>query len=145
VKIFSGSLISLIMFVSTHSFSADKVNIPHKEIMEVVESFRVAIIEKDEAKFVNQFYDKSIPWLGVAAEKRKGILPSESGIDHGGHMGFITWVVSSNERMEEKFWDVNIETNGDIASVYFKYSFHIGDYKSNWGDESWHLIMVVLI
>ena len=42
--------------------------------------------------------------------------------------------------MEEKFWDIDIKTDGEIASIYFKYSFHIGDYKYNWGDEAWDLV-----
>ncbi len=114
-----------------------------QEIREVIEAFRLSIIEKDEETFNDLFYDKSIPWISVVADKRTGSLPSQSGVRPGSYVQFISWIVSTEEKLEEKFWDIEILTDSDIASVHFKYSFHIGDYKSNWGDEAWHLLKTV--
>lgn len=118
----------------------DNSDMEVKSVQDVVEAFRTAVIEKDEPAFVELFYQKGIPWIGVQGAKRKGMLPSNSGVYSGSYGGFIGWIVSTEEQLEEKFWDVNIHTDGDIATVHFKYSFHEGDYKSNWGDESWQLI-----
>ncbi|MEW5251368.1 hypothetical protein [Microbulbifer discodermiae] len=112
----------------------------HKEIREVIEAFRLSIIEKNESKFDNLFYDKSIPWLGVLGHKRSGVLPSQLGINPGSYVQFISWIVSTEEKIEEKFWDIEILTDNEVASVHFKYSFHVDDYMSNWGDEAWHMI-----
>ncbi len=126
---------------SSLSFSDEvKEDTSHKEVMQVVEDFRTSIIEKDEAKFVKLFYDKSIPWLGIYSEKRTGKLPSQYGVDHGSYVGFIAWIVAVPDKVEEKFWDIEVATDGEIASVHFKYSFHVSDYKENWGDEAWHLV-----
>lgn len=110
------------------------------EIMQVVEDFALALIEKDEQKFVELFYHKSVPWIGITGLNRTGNLPSNNGEQLGNHLSFIGWVVRTPQKIEEKFWDINIQTDGDVASVHFKYSFHKDDYKSNWGDESWHLV-----
>ncbi|MFS1525422.1 hypothetical protein ACL7TT_15135 [Microbulbifer sp. 2304DJ12-6] len=111
-----------------------------QEISDLIKAFRFSIIEKDEEKFHDLFYDKSIPWISVVADKRTGSLPSQSGVRPGSYVQFISWIVSAEEKVEEKFWDIEILTDSEIASVHFKYSFHVGDYKSNWGDEAWHLL-----
>lgn len=131
--------VAVVLTLSAACASAEGAT-PKEEVAGVVESFRQAIIDKDEAAFVNLFFNKSVPWIGVEGAKRKGILPSQSGIYTGSYRGFISWVVSTDEKAEEKFWDVNIMTDGEIASVHFKYSFHEGDYKNNWGDEAWQLV-----
>lgn len=112
----------------------------HKQLVKVVDDFMTAIIEKDEQAFTTLFYSNSTPWLGVNPQKRKGELPSNDGIIYATHLGFIGWIASSKEKIEEKYWDLDVKSDGDIASVYFKYSLHIGEYKMNWGDEGWNLI-----
>ncbi|MFT5294998.1 MAG: hypothetical protein ACI9YH_001008 [Colwellia sp.] len=37
-------------------------------IEEVVEDFRIAIINKDKTKFLNLFHKGEIPWIGVFSE-----------------------------------------------------------------------------
>ncbi|WP_346838594.1 hypothetical protein [Microbulbifer sp. SAOS-129_SWC] len=113
---------------------------PKEEVAAVVESFRQAIIDKDEKTFVNLFFDQSVNWMSVNGARRSGSLPSQSGINIGSYRGLIGWLVSTDVKAEEKFRDVHIMTDGEIASVHFKYSFYEGDYKHNWGDESWQLM-----
>ena len=33
-----------------------------------------------------------------------------------------------------------IETDGEVAQVWFDYSFMVGSYRANWGKEAWHLV-----
>jgi hypothetical protein len=56
------------------------------------------------------------------------------------YRSFIEGIVANTPRSEEKFENVRIDTDGDIASVYFDYSFHADDRKSNYGKEAWHLV-----
>ena len=132
-------LVMLLVFSPVH-FARAENSTHHDELMEVVETFRLALIAKDEQKFVDLFYQKSVPWIGITGQKRTGNLPSTNGEQLGNHLSFIGWVVRTPQQIEEKFWDINIHTDGDVASVHFKYSFYKDDYKSNWGDESWHLL-----
>lgn len=129
----------LLVFSTAHFVRAENTK-HYDEVMQVVENFRLALVEKDEQKFVDLFYHKSVPWIGITGLKRTGNLPTNNGEQLGNHLSFIGWVVSTPQQIEEKFWDIKIHTDGDVASVYFKYSFHKDNYKSNWGDESWHLI-----
>ncbi|WOX05066.1 hypothetical protein [Microbulbifer pacificus] len=130
----------LVMALSSAAIAKEEEKSANQEINEVIEAFHLSIIEKDEEKFHDLFYDKSIPWISVVPDKRTGSLPSQLGVQPGSYMQFISWIVATKEKTEEKFWDVEIITDKEIASVHFKYSFHIDDYKSNWGDEAWHLL-----
>ncbi|MCG7565349.1 hypothetical protein MHM95_03480 [Pseudoalteromonas sp. CnMc7-15] len=135
----------ILLLVCFHSFlyASESPKHSHKQIVKVVDDFMLAIKNKDEQSFTDLFYSNNVPWLGVNPEKRKGNLPSNDGIIYATHLGFIGWIASSEENIEEKYWDLTIKSDGEIASVYFKYSFHIGDYKMNWGDETWDLIKTI--
>lgn len=113
-------------------------------IKQVVEDFRVSIIEKDKEKFLTLFYGETVPWLGVMSPETLALNPERAKkhgkITSGNYTNFIEWIVSAPTTQEEKFWDVKILSDGEIGSVHFKYSFHMGDYKSNWGEEAWHVI-----
>lgn len=116
-------------------------------IKAVIEAFRAAIINKDKPAFAKLFLAESIPWLAVMDdESLKRIRlkhPKAAKVDikaNDTYSLFINEVVANSEPSEEKFSDINIHTDGNIASVYFEYSFHIGDYKSNWGHENWQLV-----
>lgn len=117
------------------------------EVQAVVESFRTAIIDKDKARFLALFHGKNIPWLAVFEDRslaqirqKNPKMPKADPLGGPGPTQFIDFVTKSPQRIEEKFEKLRIHTNGLVATVYFDYSFHQGDYKSNWGAESWHLV-----
>ena len=136
------SILVLITFICFAQSVLSKTNDDNaiQEIMGIVEDFRLSIINKDEQKFINLFYDKSIPWLGVESDRRKGKLPSQNGVRQGNYLAFIANIVRNKKKTEEKLWDIKVITDGEVGSVHFKYSFHKDEYKSNWGDEYWQLI-----
>jgi hypothetical protein len=117
------------------------------EIRAVVEDFRTAIIAKDKARFLKLFHGMAIPWLAVADDpslarirQRNAKAPKAQPLGTPGPEPFIDFVVSSPLRIEEKFSNIRVHTDGEIGSVFFDYSFHEGDYVSNWGTEAWHLV-----
>ncbi len=134
-------LISLtIVIYSVQTYGKKMQHDANSDIMQIVNKFTAAIIEKNESEFINLFYEKSIPWLGVHGYKRQSKVTSDIAIDKGSHLTFIAWVRAQPEIIEEKFSNIRIISDNDIASVYFDYSFHIGEHKSNWGEESWQLV-----
>ena len=115
-----------------------------KAINSVIESFRISIINKDKKRFSQLFYNADIPWLGVFSQPSFESIqrrnPKANKVSSDNYLNFIDWIVSQEAIIEEKLWNISIQTDQYIASVHFDYSFHIGDYKSNWGQEAWHLI-----
>jgi hypothetical protein len=117
------------------------------QVLLVVESFRSAIIEKDKPRFLALFHGMAIPWLAVNEDgslakmrQRDPKTPKADPIGTPGPDDFIDFVMKSPLPIEEKFSNVRVSTDGLIASVFFDYSFHQGDYKSNWGTEAWQLV-----
>ncbi len=53
---------------------------------------------------------------------------------------FCDFVGKTDKRIEEKFSNVRINTNGTVAMVYFNYVFLINGIPSNHGDETWQLV-----
>jgi hypothetical protein len=134
-------LLALFMSVCSCSVLSEPIKQQdHDDLMQVVEDFRLALINKDEKSFIDLFYTKTAPWIGIVNAQDKGDLPSNNGEQLGNHLSFIGWIARTPAKIEEKFWDINIQTDGIVASIYFKYSFHNDDYKSNWGSEAWQLV-----
>ena len=119
-------------------------------IEKVVETFRVAIIKKDKASFMQLFYSENIPWIGVTtdlslarenANKPKPDMPDFKKIfATSGPRKFIEGIVEDKALNEEKFENVRIDSDGDVAQVWFDYSYNFGGYKANWGKEAWHMV-----
>ena len=115
------------------------------QLEQVVETFRLSLINKDKASFMQLLYSETIPWIGVVRDKSMTMIE-----DRGDKVGkitpraspvrFIDSIVSDPQPVEEKFDNVRIDTDGDIAQVYFDYSFNRGDYRANWGQEAWQLV-----
>lgn len=116
-----------------------------EQLQQVVDTFRLAIINKDKPAFMALLYSDTIPWLGVTTDNSVAMIKAR-GFEQkkvtvtGNAVKFIDGIVSDSAPVEEKFDRLRIDTNGDIAQVYFDYSFNRGDYQSNWGQEAWQLV-----
>jgi len=96
-----------------------------KAISEVIENFRTAIIEKDKAKFVNLFYGPNISWIGVLGDSTYSVKKNKNAdalkADGSNNFDYSKWmdgvIAASKLSFEEKFWNISIQTDGDIASV----------------------------
>lgn len=131
--------------------SAANVQRDRQKIHDVVETFRMSIIKKDSESFLKLFLKPDIPWIAVSGDKTLArqiasqktnsqmpkpgkLLPADNPKD------FIDWISNSQEPIEETFANVRIDTDGDIAQVWFDYSFKVAGYKQNWGKEAWHMV-----
>jgi len=131
---------------STHA-TENTMDTEREKIEAVIEAFSVSIINKDKPTFINLFHHTTVPWLGSASDKTFALAPpakegqpKRTKVHSSDYISFIDWIVSTPKAIEEKFWDVKILHDTDIASVHFKYSFHQDKVKTNWGEEAWHLV-----
>jgi len=159
-QIFFPACIIIVCFQSIAHANEKASQAEVKKIEAVIETFRVSLINKNKPVFINLFYNEAVPWLGVTSDQTLASVPpppppvkkgvnkrskvagarQRSKVRGGNYLSFIDWIVSTPKAIEEKFWDVKILQDGDIASVHFKYSFHQDNNKTNWGDEAWHLV-----
>lgn len=118
------------------------------EIEKVIEQFRTSIVDKDKARFLGLFLkDSPVVWQDVVGdanlhERRKSKPDAKKlRVDPAdGPVSFIEGIVSEPGRSEETFDNIRIETDGDIASVFFDYRFLSDGRETNHGKEAWHLV-----
>ena len=83
--------------------------------------------------------DKSL--ARINADKPDPKMPDLKKLYATGNPGkFIDGIVKNPARVEETFDNVRIDSDGDVAQVWFDYSFNEAGYKANWGKESWHMV-----
>jgi hypothetical protein len=113
-------------------------------INQVVEQFKAAIIARDGKTLGSLFLQDHDSWLSVADEatwaavktrnpKARKVLPDS-------WKSFANFVQTSPKPVEERFYNVRIDTNGAVASVWFDFDFLIDGKVSNRGSESWQLV-----
>lgn len=117
----------------------------------VVERFRQAIITKDKGAFTALFFSEDpnrVTWQFVADDARverlrKTVKPDAIKaryVPQSNYRTFIDSVVSRQNRAEDIFSNVAIDTDGDVASVNYDYKYLAGGKETNNGREMWHLV-----
>ena len=113
----------------------------------VIAAFSACIVDKDKERFVKLFLHENTAWQSVTGDanlrrvrEKKPEAPKVRVNPKSGHLSFIDSIVADKEREEEKFRDIKIESDGDIASVFFDYNFHMDGKQTNHGKEAWHLV-----
>ncbi|MBO1750167.1 nuclear transport factor 2 family protein [Stenotrophomonas indicatrix] len=119
-------------------------------IEQVIESFRTSLINKDKPTYMSLFFSdkpEGIGWQFVSEDRRladirrvKTDAIKARNIPSNNFISLIDEAVATAEPREEKFFNTRIDTDGDVASVSFDYSFHANGVKANWGREMWQLV-----
>ena len=137
-------LLVLLCYAPASSFAAET---DEKDIRAVIESFRTAILQKDKPRFLGLFVSADVPWQGVLtddglAELRH--LDSKAvkvAFDHRSTAAaFIESIARNKKSSEQKFTNIKVDTDGDVATATADYDFLSGDRIVNSGKECWLLV-----
>jgi hypothetical protein len=145
---------SLFLIGTGHSF-ASKAD--HEAIKSIIHDFEQSIQTKDKDRFLNLFVDVTSPMIGVVSEKsmikRRAAIDKINKQDNKNFVATRTWellptemidrIVSDKVSSKEVFNNINITSDGNIASVYFDYEYYKDNKKQNWGSESWQLVQTL--
>jgi hypothetical protein len=114
------------------------------QIQQVVDTFRAAIIAKDKATLGSLFMPTGTSWTMVIGDemyqRMKTMRPGVTKIKPGSYQEFADFVGASHRRIEERFSNLHIDTDGAVASVYFDYVFLTDNNETNRGSETWQLV-----
>jgi hypothetical protein len=113
-------------------------------IHKVVEQFKAAIIAHDGKTLGSLFLQDHDSWLSVADEavwaQMKARNPQARKVLPSTWKEFSTFIQNANKPVEERFYNVRVESNGVIASVWFDFDFLIDNKVTNRGSESWQMV-----
>ncbi|WP_185963148.1 hypothetical protein [Flavobacterium gawalongense] len=139
------TLFLALLLLSNFAFSQNKETTDKKEIKQILNSFMACIVKKDSIKFYNLFHNEPIVWIGVIKDKtQEDVLKKDStkkNYFESTYQKFYSFI-SDTGTDEEKFYNIDINEDGSIASVTFDYSFWKNKIKKNWGKESWGLVKI---
>ena len=128
---------------------AQNTDASKQQIEQLVERFRTAIIDKDTAAFMQLFLREDITWNVVYTDDslqrynawlKDQNIPPATKVQGGSPRMFIDSIARSRQARSEAISNVRIDTDGEIAQVWFDFAFMTGDYKNAWGKESWQLV-----
>lgn len=113
-------------------------------IEKVVEQFKAAIIAHDGKTLASLFLQDHDSWLSVADEakwaKVKALNPQARKVLPSSWKKFSTFIEDAKMPVEERFYNVRIDTNGAVASVWFDFDFLVDGKVTNRGSESWQMV-----
>lgn len=146
-------LLILILSIPTFIFGTSNSAQPYQEsyshqdsLTVVLEKFKTAIIEKDTTNFKKLFFSDKVPFVGIMSKLTEASIkkdfPDFQGISVSNSSKFIHEISINNKPQEEKSYKPVIETDGNIASISFVYSFHSSKKMIQWGYEKWNLVRV---
>lgn len=130
------------------SVRAQDVQAHTAELNGVLQAFRRAITDKDEAGFLALFLDGQTTWQSVESDAKRAAMRAAGGPElakvtldpNRSARTFIRRIVESEGRHDEAMSDIVISTDGDIASVFFDFTYLFNDRPINAGHEAWHLV-----
>jgi hypothetical protein len=113
-------------------------------IRRVLNSFTEAILEKDSATLVSLFANTPIAYISVCGGESVAYLkkkdPSTPFLQIRNYKDFKAKIAQTQDQLKERFYNVRIRTDGNVASLSSDYSFWNNNQKINWGEENWELI-----
>lgn len=117
---------------------------PKAEINAVIASFQSALKQHDAEALGRLFLPDSDAWVTTLGDETLKTMrdkhPAAPHYKVGKRQSFLDFVGSTPSRIEEKFHDLRIDTDGSVASVYFNFEFLMDGKVQNRGAETWQLV-----
>lgn len=113
-------------------------------IRQVVQQFQSAILAHDGQTLGSLFLQDHGSWLSVLDTPTwnavKAKHPDAPKFMPSTWQQFANYVQTDPKPVEERFYNVRIETNGAVASVYFDFDFLADGKLNNRGSETWQML-----
>ncbi|WP_440029683.1 hypothetical protein [Chromobacterium amazonense] len=135
----SFALIRAALSLAPAAIAADE---DHPETRALIESFRVAILQRDKPRFLNLFVSPSAPWQSVWSDDGLAQIQRDHSLaikvryqQENNQTTFIDSIIRLETASEEAFSNIKIDSDGEVATVTFDYSFLVNRQPSNRGKE----------
>jgi hypothetical protein len=113
------------------------------KISNLVEEFRQDIIRKDGYALTRLMLHPNVLFHSIdnqeSVDNARKLNAQFDGIGPSALDGFVTFLATSKDKIEEKFHNIEIRQDGDLGLVTFNYDFVINDKIHHSGLEHWQV------
>lgn len=116
-----------------------------REIRQVVADFQTALKTKDMRLLHSLMLNADIEWVSPPPPEhlkkiRESIDPTANGLRAGGFRDFARFIRESKVPVEERFYNLKITQDKNLAWVMFDYEFVEDGKVWNYGIETWQML-----
>ncbi len=119
--------------------AADTVDVQH-----VMDAFHQAVVSHDGERIRSLFLPDGSTWLNVLTDdayaRAKAAKPDVAKVRVSNFRDFATFVSTTHSSLDPRHSNIQIHSDGTIASVYFDFVFLIDGKDENHGSETWQLV-----
>lgn len=129
---------------SAHAGLAMSTDADTQDVQHVLDAFHDAVYANDGNRLASLFIPEGSSWVSVLTDdsymKLKAARPGVTKIKVGSYQDFVKMVSAPTANLRPTRSNVDIRTDGSVASVYFDYVFVISGLEPNRGHETWQLV-----
>ena len=124
---------------SPASLTADTVDVQH-----VIHAYHEAVLGHDGSRLSSLFIPEGSQWINVLSDsayaRAKAKSPEAQKIRVGSYTDFVKLLSASKASFNPTHTNLQQNSDGTIASVYFDFSFLVDGKEQNRGSETWVLV-----
>jgi hypothetical protein len=110
-------------------------------IQEVLDNYTHSVNTGDRALFESQLLEPSIPFFGLRGTLKPSFAPNLGSVQQ--YAGFRAAIFESGKKYKQRFSNVKIESDGDLAQVSL--DFETIDVESGSGGQGWKVIQLLRV
>lgn len=114
------------------------------DVQHVLDAFHDAVVSHDGPRLSALFLPQGSTWLNVLSDKAyarvKATRPEAPKVRVSSYTDFARYLSTTRASLEPKHANVQIHSDGTIASVYFDFVFLTDGKANNSGSETWQLV-----
>lgn len=118
---------------------SDTVDVPH-----VMSAFHAAVVDHDGTRLAGLFAPTGSTWFNVLSDQRfasaRATAADAPKIRVSSYRDFVGFISKSKASLDPRHFNLHIQSDGTIASVYFDFRFMIDGKEQNRGSETWQLV-----
>jgi hypothetical protein len=144
-SIFAGALVlSAAAFAQGSAHPAANTAQDTVDVQHVMDAYHEAVVTHDGSRLAALFIPEGSTWLNVLSDdvyaRAKAKSPDAVKVRVGSYKDFANLVSTSKADFNPTHTNIQIRSDGTIASVYFDFVFLIDGKEVNRGSESWQLV-----
>jgi len=117
----------------------DTVDVDH-----VIAAYHQAVVSHDAPRLAALFVPTGTAWFNVLSneglKRARERSPDAAKLKPGSVDSFVRLVATSKSRLDPRHTNLQVRSDGAIATVTFDFSFLIDGKEQNRGSESWQLV-----